>query len=86
MADYPTIEYLIQIKQGTKVRSSKVLVVTDATSIDKTEYAILELGGSISGVSVTVSTSGINGLLYATVSDAATTSAKVTVVRTAIKV
>lgn len=85
MADYPTIDYVIQIKQGSKIRSSRVLVITDATDIDKTEYAILELGGSISGASVTVSTSGINGLLYVTVTDGATTSAKVTVVKTAIK-
>ena len=86
MADYPSIEYLIQIKQGSSVRCSKVHVVNNGSNIDKTEYGIIEIGSSISGVLVEVSTSSINGLLYVTVTDAATTSAKVSVVKTAIEV
>jgi len=86
MGNYPSVEYFIQIKQGSKIRCSKVHVITDGTSIDKTEYGVLELNGSISGISVEVSTSGINGLLYVTVTDGATTSAKVSVNKTAIKV
>lgn len=86
MGNYPSVEYFIQIKQGSKIRCSKVHVITDGTSIDKTEYGVLELNGSISGVSVEVSTSGINGLLYVTVTDGATTNAKVSVNKTAIKV
>jgi len=85
MSNYPSVEYFIQIKQGSKIRCSKVHVVTDGSSIDKTEYGVLELNGSISGVSVDVYTSGINGLLYVTVTDAASTTAKVTVNKTAIK-
>jgi len=86
MSNYPSVEYFVQIKQGSKVRCSKVHVITDGSSIDKTEYGVLELNGSISGVSVDVSTSGINGLLYVTVTDGASTTAKVTVNKTAIKV
>lgn len=86
MGNYPSVEYFVQIKQGSKIRCSKVHVITDGTSIDKTEYGVLELNGSISGISVEVSTSGINGLLYVTVTDGATTSAKVSVNKTAIKV
>ena len=86
MANYPSVEYFIQIKQGSKIRCSKVHVITDGSNIDKTEYGVLELNGSISGISLEVSTSGINGLLYVTVTDGATTSAKVSVSKTAIKV
>lgn len=86
MTSYPSVEYFIQIKQGSKVRCSKVHVITDGSSVDKTEYGVLELNGSISGVSVDVSTSGINALLYVTVTDGASTSAKVTINKTAIKV
>ena len=85
MSNYPSVEYFIQIKQGSKIRCSKVHVVTDGSTIDKTEYGVLELNGLISGVSVDVSTSGINGLLYVTVTDGASTSVKVTVNKTAIK-
>lgn len=86
MGNYPSVEYFIQIKQGSKIRCSKVHVITDGSNIDKTEYGVLELNGSISGISLEVSTSGINGLLYVTVTDGATTSAKVSVSKTAIKV
>jgi hypothetical protein len=86
MSSYPTVEYFIQIKQGSKIRCSKVHVITDGSSVDKTEYGVLELNGSMSGVAVEVSTSGINGLLYVTITDGASSSAKVTVNKTAIKV
>lgn len=86
MADYPSVEYLIQIKQGSSVRCSKVHVVTNGTDIDKTEYGIIEIGSSIPGVLVEVSTSSVNGLLYITVTNAASNSTKVSIVKTAIEV
>jgi len=86
MTNYPSIEYLVQIKQGSSVRCSKVHVVTNGTDIDKTEYGIIEIGSSIPGVLVEVSTSSVNGLLYITVTNAASNSTKVSIVKTAIEV
>jgi hypothetical protein len=86
MSDYPSVEYLVQIKQGSSVRCSKVHVVTNGTDIDKTEYGIIEIGSSIPGVLVEVSTSSTNGLLYVTVTNAASSSTKVSIVKTAIEV
>lgn len=85
MSNYSSIEYLIQIKQGLSVRCSKVHVVTNGTDIDKTEYGIIEIGSSIPGVLIEVSTSSINGLLYITVTNAASNLTKVSVVKTAIE-
>lgn len=84
MATYMTVDYTVQIKQGTKVRSSKVMVVTDGTSIDKTEYAVQELNGTISGVVIDTAVSGINGLLRVTVSDANITPVTVRFHKTSI--
>lgn len=86
MSDYASVEYLVQIKQGLSVRCSKVHVVTNGTHIDKTEYGIIEIGSSIPGVLVEVSTSSTNGLLYVTVTNAASSSTKVSIVKTAIEV
>jgi hypothetical protein len=73
-----TIEYTLSIVQGSKVRSSKVLVHSDGgTSVDMTEYSIMELGGNISGVLVTATNSASAGYLNVTVTDAATTNATV---------
>ena len=82
LSSFTTIEYTISIKQGSKIRSSKVLVHTDGTSIDSTEYGIMEMGGVITGILVTASVSSTNSILQVTITDAATTNATVKLIKT----
>ena len=81
LSGFTTLEYTISIKQGSKIRSSKVLVHTDGTSVDSTEYGIMEMGGGISGVALSTSVSGSNALLQVTITDAATTNATVKLIK-----
>ena len=71
------IEYTVTLSQGSKVRTSKVLLHCDGTNVDMTEFAIMELNGTISGVAITASTSASAGYLNLTVTDAATTNVNV---------
>ena len=82
LSSFTTTEYTISIKQGLKVRSSKVLVHTDGTSVDSTEYGIIEMGGGITGILVTASVSSTNSILQVTITDAATTNATVKLIKT----
>jgi len=79
---FTTIEYTLSIKQGSKVRSSKVLVHTDGTSVDSTEYGIIEMGGGITGIIVAASVSSTDSILQVTITDAATTNATVKLIKT----
>jgi hypothetical protein len=74
---FTSAEYVVSLKQGSKVRTSKVIVQTDGTSVDMTEFAITETGGTISGVVVSATASSGNALLQVTVTDAATTNVTV---------
>jgi hypothetical protein len=84
LADFTTMEYIVSIKQGSKVRSSKVLVQTDGTAVDSVEHSILETGGAMTGVNVTAAVSSTNCILTVTVTNASTTNAVVKVVNTII--
>jgi len=77
LSGFTSIEYMVSLKQGSKIRTSKVIVQTDGTSVDMTEFAITETGGTMSGVVVSATTSGSNALLQVTVTDAATTNVAV---------
>ena len=81
---YTTVEYILQIKQGSKYRSSKIMVLTDKTSIVHTQYGIIQIGSDITGLQVDVSKTGSNAVLSVQISDANTTSAQVKVIRNAI--
>jgi hypothetical protein len=70
-------EYMVTLLQGSKRRTSKVLVHSDGSNIDMTEFAIIELGGTMSGVVVSASALGSAGYLNVTVTDAATTNVTV---------
>ena len=84
LADFTTMEYIVSIKQGSKIRSSKVLVQTDGTIVDSVEHSILETGGSMTGINVTAAVASTNAILQVTVTDAATTNAVVKVINTII--
>jgi hypothetical protein len=50
LSGFTSVEYMVSLKQGSKIRTSKVLVQTDGTSVDMTEFAITETGGTMAGV------------------------------------
>jgi hypothetical protein len=77
LSAFTSIEYMVSLKQGSKVRTSKVVVQTDGTSVDMTEFAITETGGQMTGVVISATTSGSDAVLQATVTDAATTNVDV---------
>lgn len=44
---YSTVEYMLQITQNGRVTSSKLLLVTNGTSVDSTQYGIIKVGEEI---------------------------------------
>jgi hypothetical protein len=77
LSAFTSIEYMVSLKQGSKVRTSKVVVQTDGTSVDMTEFAITETGGTIAGVVVSAAVASTNGVLQVTATDATTTNVTV---------
>jgi hypothetical protein len=77
LSAFTSIEYMVSIKQGSKTRTSKVIVQTDGTSVDMTEFAITETGGTLAGVVVSATTASSNAKLQVTVTDALSTNATV---------
>jgi len=77
LSAFTSIEYMVSLKQGAKVRTSKVVVQTDGTSVDMTEFAITETGGTIAGVVISATTASTNAVLQLTATDAATTNVTV---------
>lgn len=77
LTSFTSAEYLLSLKQGSKIRTSKVIVQDDGTNVDMTEFAITETGGTMSGVVVSAAASSGNAVLQLTVTDAATTNVTV---------
>jgi hypothetical protein len=77
LSAFTSIEYMVSLKQGSKVRTSKVVVQTDGTSVDMTEFAITETGGTIAGVVVSAAVASTNAVLQLTATDATTTNVTV---------
>jgi hypothetical protein len=77
LSAFTSIEYMVSLKQGSKIRTSKVVVQTDGTSVDMTEFAITETGGTIAGVVISATTASTNAVLQLTATDAATTNVTV---------
>jgi hypothetical protein len=77
LSGFTSIEYMVSLKQGSKIRTSKVIVQTDGTSVDMTEFAITETGGTMSGVVVAASVSSTDAVLQVTVTDASSTNVAV---------
>ena len=74
LSAFTSIEYMVSLKQGSKIRTSKVLVQTDGASVDMTEFAITETGGAMTGVTVAASAVSTNAVLQVTVTDASGTN------------
>ena len=83
LSAFTSIEYLVSLKQATsnKTRTSKVIVQTDGTAVDMTEYAITETGGTLAGVVIAASVSSTNCILQATVTDASTNNVTVKLIK-----
>ena len=83
LSGFTSIEYLVSLKQATsnKTRTSKVIVQTDGTDVDMTEYAITETGGTLAGVVIAASVSSTNCILQATVTDASTNNVTVKLIK-----
>jgi len=84
LAAFTSIEYMVSLKQGTKIRTSKVIVQNNGSSVDMTEFAITETGGVISGVVVSAAVSSTNAVLQLTVTDAASTNVTVKLSKVAL--
>lgn len=70
------IEYLLNMRQGTKSRVSTVRIATDGAAtptISSSEYGVVETGASMTGVNVTAVQSTVYSQLQVTVTDASTT-------------
>jgi len=79
-----TAEYLVQITQGAKQYCSKVLVLTNASLVNYSNYGIITNGDDITGLSVTANSSGGLGRLVVQISNANVTNANVKVIKSAI--
>ena len=77
LSGFTTIRYVLSIKQGSKIRSSQIMVQTDGTSVDSNEFAIIETGGKMTGIAVAASVSSTNMILTVTITDASGTNATV---------
>jgi hypothetical protein len=77
LSSFTTAKYVVSIKQGSKIRSSEVIVQTDGTSVDYTEYVIVETGGIMTGIDVAGIVSSSNMVLNITITDASSTNATV---------
>jgi hypothetical protein len=77
LSAFTSAEYMVSIKQGSKTRTSKVILQTDGTSVDMTEFAITETGGTLAGIVVSATTASSNAKLQVTVTDALSTNATV---------
>jgi hypothetical protein len=74
------VEYLIQVSQGSSYQASKVLVVTDGTTINITEYGQIYTGSTLGDFTADIS--GANARLLFTAASASSTVVKV--IRTSI--
>ena len=77
LSSFTTIRYIVSIKQGSKIRSSQLMVQTDGTNVDYAEYGVVETGGPMNGILVEAVASGSNCLLRVTITNAASTNATV---------
>jgi hypothetical protein len=84
VSTFTTAEYVIQAKQGSKMTSTKALVMWDGTNAYISEYAIVD--SSAGAANITLSASESSGTLSLTAEspDAVTTSVVIKVVRTAL--
>lgn len=79
-----TIEYTVEIVQGTKQFLTKLLILSNNTLVSFTNYGILTIGDDINGLEVSAVSDSGQGKLIVTISDATATNASVKVLKSAI--
>lgn len=84
VSTHTTAEYVIQAKQGTKMTSTKALVMWDGTNAYISEYAIVDSSAGAANIVLSVSESGGNLSLTAESPDAASTNVVIKAVRTSL--
>lgn len=83
---FSTAEYVVQAKQGTKMTSTKVLVMSDGTNVYVSEYAIVDSSAGAANITLTASEQGGSILLTASSPDAASTNVVIKAIRTALSI
>ena len=81
LSGFTTMKFVVSLKQGSKIRSSELIVQTDGTNVDYTEYGVVETGGTMNAVSVAASVSSTNCITTVYVANAATTNVTVKLVK-----
>ena len=84
VATYATAEYVVQAKQGSKMTSTKVIVMWDGTNVYVSEYAIVDSSAGAANIVLSASESGGTVFFTASSPDAASTNVVIKVVRTAV--
>jgi hypothetical protein len=83
-ATYRTAEAIIQVTQGSKYTSMKLIVSHDGTTAYAAQYGVIEIGSPIIPLVITVDISGGDVRILATVTDANATNATVKVAPTLV--
>lgn len=73
-ATYSSAEMFIQQKQGTKMTTSKILVMWDGTDVSITEFAVMDASAGAANSTITATHSGGTVSVTASSSDAAATN------------
>lgn len=74
VATYTTAKYLIQMKQGTKMTSTELVVSYDGTDVQVSEYGVIDATAGAANATITATYSAPNVLVTVSSSDAATTN------------
>jgi len=74
VATYTSASYVVQLKQGTKMTTSNVLINYDGTDVNIVEYGYIDAAAGAANASVSASYSGGTVTVTYTSSDAATTN------------
>lgn len=85
-ATYRTAEAIVQVTQGSKYTSMKVIIVHDGTNSYASQYGVIEIGTPAIPLTITTDISGNDVRLRATITDANLTNATVKVLPTLIAV
>lgn len=81
---YTTVEYNVQIIQGDKYYTQKLITLNNNNNLFFNSYSIIDIGESMSGLNITSDIDGGNGRLLVQITDASSNNAQVTVLRRTI--
>lgn len=85
VATYTTVHYLIQMKQGTKVTSTNLMIMWDGTDVNVSEFGIVDAAAGAANATLTATHSAGTITVTASSPDAATTNVVIKTVNSYIK-